>query len=340
MGTLPVGISGSRSAAILGMSKYTTQLAVWQQICEARRPGFNKERGYIFEPFDGDASTRFGHAFEGSVIELTEQSMDRGITDHEGEYNIIGDVPITCHIDGRFSPTHIFEGKSAYSRAYDKSWGEPGTDRIPATYQAQTQHNMMVTGAEECTVSVLVFPRSPQEWEDEGWKIWKAKQLLENNGDEFKYRLRHEKHGNIYPHNWATSLAQQGFFHQYHITAKPEVHKLLREAYNHFWANYVLTEQPPEISDYDDLKRLFPEPKGDLVVPEDVQNMLREYRDLGRELGTAGHLKKRQTVLKTNILKFAKDQTTVADDDAIERVNFLDDCGNKLGSFNGKMFRC
>ena len=337
MGSLPVGISGSRSAAILGLSKYTTQLAVWQQLCEARRPGFNKEHGYVFEPFDGNASTRFGHAFEGSVIELTEQSMNKRITDHEGEYNIIGDVPIACHIDGRFSPTHIFEGKSAYSRAYDKSWGEPGTDRIPAIYQAQTQHNMMVTGAEECTVSVLVFPRSPEEWVDEGWEV-------AGDGKTVDFYLRRKVGGNSEesrnPMSWASTLEQMGYFHTYHITAKPEIYKLLREMYDDFWNRYVITEEPPECTDYSDIKNLFPEPRGDLVVPEDVQNMLREFSDINKELGKAGHLSRRKETLKLEILKYANTATTVADDDSQERVNFLDDCGNKLGSFSGKMFRC
>ncbi len=336
MGSLPVGISGSRSAAILGISQYATPLSVWQDIMESRRPGFNAERGFLYEKFEGNAATRFGHAFESSVIELTEQSTGEKITDQEGAYTISGEVPITCHIDGRFSPARIFEGKSAYIRSYDKSWGEPRTDRIPAIYQAQTQHNMMVTGAESCEVSVLVFPRSPQEWEDEGWKVHHVcddRYYLEKFNDDGEITAVRETD------KWASVLSDLGYFHQYHIQAKPDTHKLLREMYDDFWNRYVVTEVPPEVTDYDDVKRIFPKPKGDLVVPEDVQNMLREYRDLGKELGTGGHLKKRQTVLKTQILKFAKDQTTVADDDAVEKITFLDGSGNRLGSFNGKLFR-
>jgi hypothetical protein len=333
LGSLPIGLSGSRSAGILGLSPYTTPLEVWQNIMEIRKPGFNAERGFLYEKFEGDASTRFGNAFESSVIELTEHKTGNQIIDREGAYSLKGKTPITCHIDGRFSKKHIFEGKTAYIRAFNKSFGEPGTDRIPVEYQCQVQSNMMVTGAEQCTLSALVFPRSPEDWEDEGWSV--------NNIDGCGYRLSRGLPALSDPScsSWAKSLEQMGYFHTYPVSANRDIHKLLRECYNDFWQRYVIPELPPDITDYEDIRRLFPAPKGQLIVPENIQSMLREYSDITKELGTGGFLANRKKDLKTEILDFCRTKTTVEDDDSQEKITFLDHSGNSIGSFNGKSFR-
>lgn len=337
MGSTPIGISGSRAAAVLGLSKYQTQVAIWQQICEARRPGFNAERGYILEPFEGNASTRFGLAFEGAIISLTEQQTGETITDQEGEYYLDGEVPITCHIDGRFSPDKIFEGKTVYSRGFDMNWGEPGTDRIPQEYAVQTQHNMMLTGAEECHVSALIFPKSPEEWEEEGWKAIHNKEnggyyILERSHGEELFEMRN-------PAEWARTLRDMGYFKTYIVKANPAIHEMLKETYLSFWQKYVLTEQPPEIDDYEDIRRLFPAPVGTLVVSDQIASQFKEYASINKEIGKSGHLSKRKDQLKTEILKVCLDKTTVADDESIEKVVFRDSAGNKCGQFDGKTFR-
>jgi hypothetical protein len=56
-------------------------------------------------------------------------------------------------------------------------------------------------------------------------------------------------------------------------------------------------------------------------------------------LGKSGHLSKRKESLKLQILKYANTATSVADDDSQEKITFLDDCGNSLGTYNGKTFR-
>jgi hypothetical protein len=59
MGATPRGISGSRAAAVLGLSEFTSRFEVWQQIKEEREPGFNAKRGYIMPVFEGNAATRW-----------------------------------------------------------------------------------------------------------------------------------------------------------------------------------------------------------------------------------------------------------------------------------------
>ena len=169
----PINISASRSAGILGISQWSTPVTEWLNIMEAMEPGFCEKNGYKWEPpvkdEDKSAVFRWGHAFEDSVIKLSEDAQGRKINDRESlcEYQGLqkGENYITCHVDGiyeyisgEFSPK-IHEGKTTFARAFYKKWGEPGTAHIPAEYQSQCQHILMCTGADEIVVSVLVFPK-------------------------------------------------------------------------------------------------------------------------------------------------------------------------------------
>lgn len=339
MGSKPVGISGSRAAAIIGLSQYSTPFTVWQEIMEKRQPGFNAKRGYIYEPFEGNASTEFGLAFEDAVCELTETDIGHQITNREGSYKLPEIEYVTCHIDGQINGK-LFEGKTVNHRAFGAAWGEPGTDRIPQVYAVQIQHNLMLTGFKEATMSALVFPSTVQEWEEQGW------QAHHNNINGVYFLKNHETDQIVMPSEWAEVFAQIGNFHSYHIEAKPDTHKILKELYAEFWQRHVVEEIPPDSVDYSDARRIFSEPKGTLVIGandkiggESVADIMREFRDITKEIGSSGHLAKRKQFIKNQVLKFAMDKTTVADDESVEKIVFRDESGNKLGSWNGKTYR-
>jgi hypothetical protein len=333
----PTGISGSRAAAILGLiSKYSTPFTVWQDIMEQRKPGFNAERGFTYEPFQGNTATEFGHCFETPIITLTEKQTGHQIIDRE---RVFGFNNITCHVDGIIDKK-LFEGKTANNRVFGMDWGEPGTDRIPTAYQCQIQHNLLCSGLTEAVMSVLVFPCTVQDFEDQGWQAHKDS----ING--IWFLKNHETDQIIDPMTWASVFAQIGNFHQYNIEAKPDTQKLLLEMYEDFWGRYVVSETPPDAVDYEDIKRQFSDPKGTLIISETdkqsgelIADAMREYKSVGREIGKAGYLSKRREFLKTQILKFARDKTTVEDDDSKEKIVFLDETGRRLGSFDGKVFR-
>ena len=335
---IPTGISGSRAAAILGLSKYETPFSVWQSIMEQRHgEGWNAKQGYSYEPFEGNTATEFGHAFESAIISLTENHTGHTITDREAVHNV--EDYITCHIDGIIN-NGLFEGKSANFRAYQGDWGEPGTDRIPVAYACQIQHNLMCAGLTEATMSVLVFPSTVQDWEKLGWQA---------HHDQFNgvhFLKNHETDQIIDPLTWAKTFAEIGNFHIYEIEARPNTQKLLKEMYSDFWNKYVVPCVAPDAVDYDDIRRQFTSPKGTLVISEkdrfageDVADIMREYKNITAEIGASGHLQKRKKFIKTQILKFAREQTTVEDEESIERVLFLDESGKRLGSFNKKGFR-
>ena len=327
MGSLPIGISGSRAAAILGMSPWATPFSVWQDIMEKRQPGFNEAHKYDYEAFEGNAATRWGLAFEDAIIKLAEGKYGTvGIVDREREFNHSELNYVTCHVDGRYHPLELHEGKTTTAYGFGDKWGEPGTDKIPVEYQIQVQHQMLCTGADTCIVSVLVFPKRPDDWEDKGYKI--------DNPDSHGYGIsREDPYLNIYPEQWATTLAQMGYFHQYTVPANRDLQALMLDKYRVWWTKYVLAETPPEPADYSDIRAMITEPVGTIIVDDDTARWFKEYKSIGSEIGATGNLAKRRDQLKVLILKNARAMEATLDDESTDKWIFRDDQGNKLGSY-------
>ena len=353
MGSTPRGISASRGAAVLGLSDWASPLEVWQQILEEREPGYNAAHGYTLPEFKEGASLRFGLAFEDAVVSLSEDATGDKIVDREGSYgidlarpddrfvgsdNVASHCAITCHIDGSYimppalsgsGPLH--EGKTTTAFAFREKWGEPGTDRIPQVYQVQVQHQMLCTGASEVIVSVLVFPEMPDEWERQGWYV---------GHDGQKWFLQHDGRAfGCEPSVWAEVLSQMGYFHQYRVKANPEAQAAMLASYRRFWEHNVLRQVPPDPRDYEDVRRLFPAPKGTIVCDDTLAGWLREYKDIRDELGGKGMLSRRGDELKLLILERARATDGTIDDESREKTIFRDQAGAKLGQYDGKTFR-
>ena len=335
-------VSATRGAAILGMSPYMTQFAAWQNIMERRQPGFNAAHKYDYEEFEGNVSTRWGKAFEDAIIKLSEVAHGRPIADREYHAFHPEIDYVHCYLDGiyRYEPAAnssmiLHEGKTTTSYGFGDKWGEPGTDKIPVEYQIQTQHQMLCTGADSCIVSVLVFPKRPDDWEADGYEI--------SDGDDGKYAIwakaekefkeLHLKKHFIDPLDWATALAQMGYFHQYTIPANRDLQVLMLDKYKEWWAIHVLTETPPEPADYSDIRAMITEPVGTIVVDDDTARWFTEYKSIGSEIGTTGNLAKRRDQLKVLILKNARPLESTLDDESTDKWIFRDDQGNKLGSY-------
>lgn len=322
----PLNISASRAGAILGMSNYSTPLQVWLQIMESREPGFCEKNNYKIPEFEYNSAMKWGHAFESAVIELAEEKQGCKIIDRERFYQ---NNELTCHIDGRYESYDIglHEGKTTSAHYFYSAFGEPGTDRVPVEYQLQCQHQMICTGAEKVILSVLVFPKRVEEFEENGWTP-----VLHEKG--YYYLYNESKKKATTPENWATTFNDIGNFHQYVITAHADLQKLMLEAYSDFWNNHVFTGTPPEPKNYDDIRAICREPVGTIVCTPDIENLISEYKQIGSEISSTGTLAKRREQLKTQILNFSRTAGFTEDDESRDKWLIMSQSGKKLAQYS------
>ena len=319
---LPINISASRGAAILGLSAWSTPVQVWLQIMESRYPGFCEKHNYQLPEFEYNAAMRWGHAFESSIIELAENKIGIEIVEREQLYT--KDF-LTCHIDGRYHIGDVLhEGKTTNFRYYRENFGEPGTDRVPVEYQIQCQHQMICTGAEKVILSVLVFPRMVTDFEEMGINVEQ-----DSTGD---YWIKSDTFVNLCT-VWARVLNEMGFFHQYEIIANRDLQSLMIEKYNDFWNNHVLTGIPPEAKSYDDIRALVREPIGTIIANDEIVRLMSEFKNIGSEISTTGPLAKRREQIKVDVLKYMASAGAVIDDESCDKFILRDNTGKKIASY-------
>lgn len=337
MGSQPRSLSASRAAAIVGASRFTTPVGAWLDIMEERYPGFAEAHGLKYEPFSGNASTRWGLAFEPSVIRLAERvEPTRGeIVDREEALVHPSADFITCHLDGRYNRSgDIHEGKTTTTMSWRDNWGEPGTDKVPPEYQVQVQLQMALAAAcglavKRAIVSVLCFPERPDAWEEAGLEvavITNDTGVITRGGLSFALAW-----------DWARVFAEAGWFHQYVVEADAERQREIISALSDFWHRNVLTETPPEARTYEDCRRLFVAPKGTVVADDELERLAAEYRQIGSETSA---MKKRQEQIKASVLKrMASSAEHPIDQDSCEKWILRGASGAKLASYDGKVFR-
>lgn len=316
MGSIPIGISASRGAAILGLSKYQEPMDVWLKIMEQREPGFCSANGYETPEFVDNAATRWGNALEDKICEFAEIEFEDYIIERE-KLHINKDYRfVTCHKDGEYrstSPRSLHEGKTVNPQTYRSEWGGPGTDHIPRDYTVQVNQQMACTGAEQVIVSVLVFPKMQDELPD-------PRELTVEQINAF-----------------ADTLRMIGNFHQYPVARNDELIRMMLEAYDEFWHKNILEKIPPEPQSYDWIRRMIKAPVGSCVATEEIERLSVQYKTMGQE---ESHLKKQREQIKKQLLNhMRKNADADIDDDATDRILMYGSNGQKLHSFNGKMFR-
>lgn len=340
---IPINISASTGAAILQQSKYQTAVQNWLRIMESRQPGFCARNGYEIPPFEESAAIRFGKAFESAVIELAEQKQAMKIIDRERVYSLaIAGQPdaISCHIDGMYDfdgrlhegkTTNVWTWKDNFAHGID---GEP--DRVMVEYLIQANHQMICAGSDEVIMSVLVFPKRQNEWEDEGLEI------SDDGGYGIFFPPNREKEFHPYgkhfiePIQWAHTLNQMGYFHQYHIKADPVLQSLMLEQYEKFWRVNVIGQKMPDLQDMVDVKSVIKNPVGTVVLEGDSALLAKEAIEIA---GEERILKARKEKLKIAIIQTAKDGEKHIDESSENKFVFLDEYGKKLASYAKSGFR-
>lgn len=327
----PINISASRGAAILGLSEWMTPVEAWLQIMESRQPGFCEQNKFELPVVEYNSRMKWGHAFESAVIELAENVTGIKIVNREQLYAFRpndNDEYVTCHIDGCYDNFEtLHEGKTTDIFSYRDKWGEPGTDKIPMEYQVQCQHQMICTGAEKVILSVLVFPKSVEEWDQAGYIP-----MLNENGI---WQINNDQFINaICPTEWAKTLSQMGFFHQYHIQANAELQQMMLDMYADFWHNHVLAEIPPDAKKYDDIRRLVREPVGTIIADETIERLIAEKKSISDEISGTGTLAKRVDQIKMQILQYANEKEKIVDDESTDKWIIRDRQGKKIAQYS------
>lgn len=347
MGSTPHGIySASGISAILGLNQYKSPVHAWQEIMEQLQPGFNEEKGYLQPEKPDSAAIRWGNAFESAIIKLAEDKFNDKIIDREKLYKRqFEDIELSCHVDGIFQKTDdgliLHEGKTTNTRAFysikedKKRWGEDGTDEVPMEYQIQSAVQRICTGADLVRLSVLVFPRSAEEWEEMGWEIIKS----ERHDGEYRINNAKEPVEVDAPICWAEVFQKIGNFKTYNLPSNPKLENLIIEKIKKFDADYVKTKIPPKCTEYKDVQRLLTNPMGTIIATPELKAMAAEYSEIVRQTGSSGPLAKRKEKLKTEIMD--KMMTMKKNDwsDPPDKMVLLDPDGGEVLVNFGKSFR-
>ena len=135
------GVGGSDAAPVLGMSKWSTPLAVYED-----------KRGLAPELEDNEAML-WGRVLEPVVRDQYAQRTGRVVTVPTKMVRHPKFPWMLANLDGRTNDGRVYEGKTARS---GQEWGEPGTDQVPVAYLFQVQHYMAVTALPVADIAVLI----------------------------------------------------------------------------------------------------------------------------------------------------------------------------------------
>jgi hypothetical protein len=300
---IPVGISGSRGAAVLGLSPFRTPVSVWLEIMG---PEFCAAHNFEFPVFEGNAATRFGQAFEAAILALTEKKYGLPITDRQAFYE---DENITCHLDGIMGDA-IIEAKTTTDYIFSYEWGEEGSGRIPISYQIQINHNAYLANKSRAIVPVLIFPRRQSVMEEEG--------------------ITPE---NIDVESWASVLNEMGYLKYYEIAAHKELQTLMLAHYREWWERHVIGRTAPEPRTYDDIKALCREPVGTIIATEEIERLIAERDQINSEIGDGGSLRKRSDQIRVSVLDWMRGADSTLDDDSEKKWVLRGRDGKKLAQY-------
>ena len=268
-----IGISASKGAAILSreFNAYQTEFEIWQGWIEKVHPGINAELGYTMPERPTGPALAWGHAFEDAIARLAEEKTGGKIVAREQFLSVSDPVPMLGYIDGRYQSGQTHEAKTTSYFYWKDNFGEPGSDRVPASYQVQVAHYMaldQLTGVDtkETILSVLVFPKRVEEFEKDGWTTEQVN-LVDNISADCG--LKNDSRGlTRSPVTWAETLDQMGYFHQYHIPRNQRLIDLMLEHYAEWWNKHIIGCTPPEPTTYDDIIRLCPSPVGTIICDD------------------------------------------------------------------------
>jgi putative phage-type endonuclease len=140
------GIGGSDAPAALGLSKWKTPYALWQE-----------KRGEAADTPDNWAM-RWGRTMEPELRQHYADITGREVFVADGIVRHPKHEWMFCTPDGGTGDGRLIEIKTARTT---EGWGEPGTDQIPQAYLIQVQHSLCVTALPIADVLLGTYGQEP-----------------------------------------------------------------------------------------------------------------------------------------------------------------------------------
>lgn len=140
------GLGGSDAPAALGLSRWKTPYALWQE-----------KRGEIIETPDNWAM-RWGRTMEPELRQHYADITGREVFMAESIVRHPKHEWMFCTPDGGTADKRLIEIKTARST---DGWGEPGSDQIPQAYLIQVQHSLCVTALPVADVLLGIYGQEP-----------------------------------------------------------------------------------------------------------------------------------------------------------------------------------
>ncbi|MFI7468209.1 lambda-exonuclease family protein [Nonomuraea sp. NPDC049646] len=148
-------ISGSRIAAILGLSPWASPHSTWCEMAGLVEPApatKQQDRGHYLEPavaaWFADQHPEW-HLFETGTWVHNDRGWQLANPDRLIRYHLSDNLPVGWY---NLEVSALLEIKTD---ADGSGWGEPGTDEIPVYYRTQVQWYMDVLGLPRAYIAVL-----------------------------------------------------------------------------------------------------------------------------------------------------------------------------------------
>ena len=150
------GIGGSDAASVIGVDDQNSDYF--------RSPldVYNEKLGIVADTYEENWFSRRGKALEPELRRDYAEKTGRTVRLPEHILQHPVHKFMICSLDGFTDDGRIQEFKTA---SHSKGWGTEGTDEIPQKFLVQTQHNLIVTGAEVADVSVSIGGMAPKYYE-------------------------------------------------------------------------------------------------------------------------------------------------------------------------------
>jgi putative phage-type endonuclease len=147
-----LGVGGSDAAAVLGLSPYKTNFALWEEKTGLRAP----------EDLSDNEAVHWGNVLEEPVAQEFARRTGRKVRRvnamlrHPEHPFMLANIDREIVAEDGGKP-EILECKTAgHWAANSEQWGPTDTDLVPAPYLVQTMHYLAVTGRDRARIAALI----------------------------------------------------------------------------------------------------------------------------------------------------------------------------------------